>query len=160
MNDDGRSAGPSGDASGVTLILDFDRCVCSGKTLVRLLRPAILAVLSRAPTHGYVLVQRLAELDLFSSGSPDPSGVYRTLRDMEQEGLVTSTWETGNGGPAKRRYELADGGAACLLRWADTLQRYRTQIDGLLGLLTRKGTLLPMASGPSCACRSEETCDC
>jgi hypothetical protein len=54
-----------------------------------------VAVLSQAPTHGYVLVQRVAELDLFAGGAPDPSGVYRTLKDMEREGLVTSAWETG-----------------------------------------------------------------
>lgn len=156
MNDAAVGGGSVGHASGVSPILDFDQCICSGKTLGRLLRPAILAVLSQAPTHGYVLVQRMAELDLFAGGAPDPSGVYRTLKDMEKEGLVTSAWETGDSGPAKRRFELTGDGAACLLRWTSTLQQYRAQIDGLLGLLVRKGRPLPVTSAVACSCRSEE----
>jgi DNA-binding PadR family transcriptional regulator len=123
--------------------VDFNQCVCSGKTLARLVRPAVLAALSISPAHGYVLVQRIAELDLFAAAGPDPSGVYRTLRDMEKEGLVAATWELGETGPAKRRFELTAEGVSCLDRWAATLTAYRTQLDGLLRMLSHRKQSLP-----------------
>jgi DNA-binding PadR family transcriptional regulator len=152
-------SGLPGPASGESPIADLDQCVCSGKTLARLLRPAILALLSQAPTHGYDLLQRMADLDMFSGGAPDPTGLYRTLRDMEDEGLVRSAWETGDSGPAKRRYELTADGVACLVRWADTLQRYHAQIDGLLALMIPKRTSLPLVQA-SCACKGGQSCCC
>jgi|WetSurMetagenome_2_1015567.scaffolds.fasta_scaffold16885_3 DNA-binding PadR family transcriptional regulator len=155
MNDDSVNDRRSAPTSGASPVSDFDQCVCSGKTLGRLLRPAILAALSQSPAHGYVLVQRMTELDLFSGGPPDPSGVYRTLKDMEREGLVASAWEAGDVGPAKRRFELTLDGAACLARWTTTLQRYRSQIDGLLGLLRSRPGSLPLVAPSACACRAK-----
>jgi PadR family transcriptional regulator, regulatory protein PadR len=140
-------------ASGASPIGDLDQCVCSGKTLARLLRPAILALLSQAPTHGYVLVQRIGELNLFAAEPPDPSGVYKTVKEMEKEGLVNSAWELGDSGPAKRRYELSSDGLACLNRWVSTLKAYRTHIDGLLMLIgPKKKEALPVMNPQSGAC--------
>ncbi len=115
--------------------MDFDRCSCSGKSLNRLLQPALLALLLQERTHGYVLLQRLGELDFFASAPPDASGVYKALKEMELDGLVSSSWDLGASGPARRRYALSRDGKACLKQWAKTLETYREQIDGLLGLL-------------------------
>jgi len=60
--------------------MDFDQCSCSGKSLNRLLQPALLALLSQERTHGYVLLQRLGELDFFAGAPPDASGVYKALK--------------------------------------------------------------------------------
>ncbi len=146
--------------SGATPITDLDQCVCSGKTLARLLRPAIMAILSQASTHGYVLVQRIADLNLFADEPPDPSGIYKTLKELEKEGLVNSSWELGESAPAKRRYELSASGAACLKRWVPTLETYRAHIDGLLTLLSPKRASLPVLRQESCACRDGRSCCC
>ena len=115
--------------------MDLDQCACSGKTLARLVRPAVLALLAQQKTHGYDIVQRLQELKMFIEIPPDTSGVYRVLKSMEDEGLVSSAWVLGNTGPAKRRYTLTKDGKACLKRWVETLENYRAQIDGLLDIL-------------------------
>lgn len=115
--------------------MDITQCACSGKTLDRLLRPVILATFARAGTHGYDLVQQLGRLNLFADSPPDASGIYKTLKLMEKEGLVSSDWDLGDHGPAKRRYALTKDGRTCLKRWAGTLLAYRAQIDGLLAIL-------------------------
>lgn len=115
--------------------MNIDECACSGKSLARLLRPAVLALLARDEAHGYVLLQRLGYLALFADAPPDTSGVYKVLKSMEDEGLVTAAWEMGDSGPAKRKYTITDDGRTCLTRWARTLEDYRRQIDGLLALV-------------------------
>lgn len=112
-------------------MLDFGDCPCSGKTLARLLHPAILRCLARGPAHGYSLLQQLAELKMFISAEPDHAGVYRTLKQMESKGFVRSEWSLGTG-PARRVFFLTEQGAACLDRWQETLGRYREAIDELL----------------------------
>jgi DNA-binding PadR family transcriptional regulator len=115
--------------------VEVDQCSCSGKSLARLVRPAVLALLAREEIHGYVVVGRLRELPLFGDCPPDASGVYKTLKAMERDGLVSSSWETGDSGPAKRRYRLTEDGATCLAQWHRTLAGYRARIDALLELL-------------------------
>ena len=115
--------------------MDLDQCACSGRTLDRLLRPAVLALLAREKTHGYDIVQRLQDLKMFAEIPPDTSGVYKALKSMEDEGLVSAKWEFGDTGPAKRSYALTKDGMACLKRWAETLKTYRAQVDELLSIL-------------------------
>lgn len=123
--------------------MDFNQCACSGKDLARLVRPAVLALLTRGETHGYDLMQQLGGLAIYADAPPDTSGVYKVLKAMEQEGLVSSGWEPGDSGPAKRRYVLTHEGRECLRRWVETLEGYRTQIDGLLAILRPKGKSSP-----------------
>ena len=56
---------------------DLVTCPCDGKTLDRLIQPAILVVLADGPLHGYRLVERIGKLPGFSGQKPDASGVYR-----------------------------------------------------------------------------------
>ena len=112
--------------------LKYCDCPCAGRNLDKLVQPAILTVLASEDLHGYVLVQRLAEMPMFGGQKPDATGVYRFLRQMEERALVTSSWDTSEAGPAKRLYQLTDAGRACLVRWADTLATYRDAIGELL----------------------------
>jgi PadR family transcriptional regulator PadR len=45
------------------------------------------------------------------------------LRSLEEDGLVKSTWDTQNHGPARRVYELTDQGMEYLHAWAVTIQQ-------------------------------------
>lgn len=123
--------------------MDFNQCACSGKNLARLVRPAVLALLTRGETHGYDLMQQLCGLAIYADAPPDTSGVYKVLKTMEQEGLVSSSWEPGGSGPAKRRYVLTHDGRECLRRWIETLEGYRSQINGLLAILRPDGKSSP-----------------
>jgi PadR family transcriptional regulator, regulatory protein PadR len=74
----------------------------------------LLAVLKRN-SYGYELMERLEEFgfEQINSGT-----LYRTLRQMEQEGLCKSEWETSEGGPARRMYSITEDGESYLWAWA------------------------------------------
>lgn len=112
--------------------MDFDNCACSGKTLSRFIRPALLGVLSEAPHHGYDLMRKLQQFSMFADVPPDASGVYKILKTMAGEGLVTGDWDVGDSGPAKRPFKITAQGRKCLARWMTTLENYQQQISELV----------------------------
>lgn len=91
------------------------------------LQPFLLLSLQQWQSHGYELMQRLA---VYGFESIDPGSVYRTLRQLERDGLVSSDWDTeSNQGPARRVYSLTDAGAAYLQTWASALRGYQSMLD-------------------------------
>ncbi len=94
-----------------------------------LLRPAILLLLKERESHGYELVSRLGELGF---DVPDFGGLYRSLRAMEDEGLVSSSWGTPERGPARRIYAITRQGEEHLRESAPGLVHQRRAIGGLL----------------------------
>jgi PadR family transcriptional regulator len=97
---------------------------------VRFLEPTLLVLLHHGPAHGYTLLARLGEFGLEGF---DPSVVYRALRDMEEHGLVASTWdEIETQGPPRRVYCLSAAGDEVLARWMEDLEETRRGIDHLL----------------------------
>ncbi len=89
------------------------------------LRACIVLLLNEQPSHGYDLIDGLGALGLHSA---DPGGLYRALRAMEQEDLVTSWWEESLSGPARRSYSLTDEGRDWLHAWAGTLGEVRRNL--------------------------------
>jgi PadR family transcriptional regulator len=59
----------------------------------RFTEPAILLPLRDGPKHGYELLERLPELSS-EDGRIDLGNLYRLLRALEAEGLVSSEWQT------------------------------------------------------------------
>lgn len=111
---------------------DLTDCPCTGGTLDRLIQPAILVILAEGPSHGYRIAERIGQMPNFWGHKPDVSGVYRFLKAMEQKELVISSWDTSDGGPAKKCYELTSNGQQCLREWINTLEHHRKQIGALL----------------------------
>ncbi|AFM23603.1 PadR family transcriptional regulator [Desulfomonile tiedjei] len=111
---------------------DLDQCPCAGINLDKLVQPTILALLAREDLHGYGLVQKITEYPMFAGDKPDPTGVYRFLKILEQRGLVTAEWELADSGPPKKVYKITAEGIECLERWIVTLDEYRRSIDTLL----------------------------
>jgi PadR family transcriptional regulator, regulatory protein PadR len=87
-----------------------------------MLTSSLLAFLRRWNAYGYQLVQELGK-----AGLPgfDPTTVYRTLRQLERDGLVSSFWDTSESGPARRRYALTNSGETFLDVWADIFGKYQ-----------------------------------
>lgn len=112
---------------------DLRECAELGKSLNRLSQPTILTLLAREnrPLHGYVIVQKAADSPMFGGKKPDPTGIYRALRRMEEAGLVTSEWETPQEGSAKRLFSLTERGYQCLRRWIDALACYELTLEEL-----------------------------
>jgi len=97
---------------------------------VRILEPALLLLLHYGPAHGYGLLEQLKE---FGLGDLDPSMVYRALRDMEEKGWGTSTWDEEQAqGPPRRVYRLTALGDEVLGWHTQGLQEARGMIDRLL----------------------------
>lgn len=86
------------------------------------LRPCLLLLIAEKPSHGYDLLERLEMLGL---GATDAGGLYRALRAMEQDELLSSEWETSEAGPARRTYALTDEGLEWLHAWAGALRESR-----------------------------------
>ncbi len=97
----------------------------------RFAEPAVLLLLAEGRSHGYQLADQLEEL--LDEGRVDFGNLYRLLRALEDEGLVTSTWGEEAPGPQKRVYELTSEGAALLDAWAASLRARSERIGALLG---------------------------
>ena len=82
----------------------------------RWMEPFVMVLLAGGAAHGYGIVGELAQLGI-TNGPVDVGQVYRTLRDLEKVGLVTSAWATGTGA-ARRDYALTEAGHAALDEWA------------------------------------------
>lgn len=89
-------------------------------------QPFLLLSLDQWQSHGYELIRRLT---FFGFEAVDPGSVYRTLRQLERDGLLESDWDTASGGPARRRYSLTDAGRIYLDGWAGALRGYQHMLD-------------------------------
>jgi len=99
--------------------------------ITRFIEPCLLLLLREGASHGYSLVEGLQRFG-FAEGSIDPSIVYRTLREMEQEGWVVSEWDVTGPGPPRRVYRVTPAGEEYLRWWIDGLQRTREELDRFL----------------------------
>jgi PadR family transcriptional regulator PadR len=93
------------------------------------LTPVALVVLHEESSYGYELMERLAtefDFEQINAGT-----LYRTLRQMEKEGLCESEWETSKGGPARRMYYITEAGQAYLGSWLRACKEYRRVMDAL-----------------------------
>jgi PadR family transcriptional regulator, regulatory protein PadR len=106
-----------------------ERCRCDGGQPKNFARPCLLLLLSEAPAHGYELIDRMRPFG-FEVG--DPASIYKTLRQMERDGVVSSEWELPKRGPARRVYSLTPDGRDLLGAWAHTLELNRAVLDRFL----------------------------
>lgn len=95
-------------------------------------RPTILVLLKEHESHGYELISRMNELGFDQRLG---SSLYGVLRDMEDEGLIVSSWDlSGSGGPPRRVYGLTESGEQFLRDSVPTLVRQRDALDATLDL--------------------------
>jgi PadR family transcriptional regulator PadR len=94
-----------------------------------MLSTSLLAFLKGWNAYGYQLAQKLAQAGLPES---DSGTVYRTLRQLEKSGMVSSFWDTSESGPARRMYTLTKAGELFLSGWVDVLQNYQKILHAAL----------------------------
>ena len=84
-------------------------------------------MLRRSRLHGYEIRKELREEFGIAC---DPGTVYRTLRQLDADGLIRSHWDAVHDqGPARRVYELTDAGDHALAAWNDALGTYRESLE-------------------------------
>jgi poly-beta-hydroxybutyrate-responsive repressor len=93
------------------------------------LRPCLLLLLAEGPSHGYELLEQVRRLGIAGA---EPGGLYRYLRSMEKEELVSSWWEPSQAGPARRTYVLTDAGYGALRDSVDSVRDVRQLLVDLL----------------------------
>jgi PadR family transcriptional regulator, regulatory protein PadR len=96
--------------------------------------PVILVLLQEENSYGYEIMDRLQEE--FGFEQIDPGSVYRTLRQMENEGLCKTEWDPLEGGQARRMYAITDEGEEFLDAWVEACARYR-RVENTVSLVYR-----------------------
>ena len=104
-------------------------CRCKVERVPNFAQPRLLLELAKKTSHGYELIERLGQE---GNTTPDPGNFYRMLRALEEDGLVCSTWDTQNSGPARRMYELTDQGMEFLHAWAATISQTHQSLGRFL----------------------------
>jgi PadR family transcriptional regulator, regulatory protein PadR len=95
--------------------------------------PVVLLMLREWSSYGYELMEKMAA---FGLAAMNPGTFYRTLRQMEKQGMVSSSWDTSEGGPAKRVYMITEAGESYLKFWAQSLDQYQKMMDTFFHLYT------------------------
>jgi len=89
--------------------------------LYRFVEPVVLLLLKKkGHSYGYDLAGDLHEYAL-TDAEIERAALYRTLRQLEMNGNVSSEWETDQSGPARRVYKLTVLGERHLDEWATVL---------------------------------------
>jgi PadR family transcriptional regulator len=94
----------------------------------RYMQPSILLGLLLKASYGYELIQNIQKFG-FVEGQAPPGMIYRHLRQLEKDGLVSSNWETKGTGPAKRMYTITEEGKEVLAIWTDYMKRQASTLN-------------------------------
>jgi DNA-binding PadR family transcriptional regulator len=87
----------------------------------RFIEPVVLRILKeKKKSYGYEIAECLTRYAL-TDATIEGAALYRTLRTLEVNGHVISTWDEGDG-PARRNYSLTKSGHTHLRDWAHLLE--------------------------------------
>ena len=101
-------------------------CCAPGGRVRGFIQPWLLLLLAQGPAHGYELMDQLGRDE--NVPLADPALLYRTLRQFEEDGLVSSDWDTGGTGPARRVYQITEKGREYLRAWAENIEHMRVRL--------------------------------
>jgi PadR family transcriptional regulator len=101
------------------------------KKAERYIQSSILMALKMRSSYGYELIKEISQFG-FVEGQAPPGMIYRHLRDLEENGLVSSQWQTEGAGPAKRVYHLTPEGSEVLDVW---IVYMKNQVEKLLNFI-------------------------
>src|SRR5260370_41337536 len=80
--------------------------------------PVLLLMLRERSSYGYELMEKMAT---FGLNAMNPGTFYRTLRQVEKDGMVSSCWDPSEGGPARRMYSITEAGESYIDCSADRM---------------------------------------
>ncbi len=88
----------------------------------------ILLSIAQGPNHGLGILNVMNEM--VPNNRLDTAIIYRTLKDLEKEGHITSSWEDSGSGPRKKVYSITEEGY-------EKLDEYRKDIEKSLSNLMK-----------------------
>lgn len=101
-----------------------------GRQKMFFLQSCLLVLLHREPGYGYSIMDGLQEFG-FQSDQMDISIIYRALRNLEAEGLVSDSWDNSSLGPQRRVYTITPQGEDVLGEWIQNLRQRQKEIETL-----------------------------
>lgn len=92
----------------------------------------VLKALSLAPMHGWGIGQRIGQI---SGGQLEVNqgSLYPALQRLEQQGLLTSDWQTTEHNRRARVYRLTPAGERALGREIASWRRFAATVESILG---------------------------
>jgi DNA-binding PadR family transcriptional regulator len=106
-------------------------CIGKNHKTERFLEVCLLLLLYDEVGYGYGLIEGLSFFG-FSENELNVSTLYRTLRKMEKENLVISSWKEGGPGPQRRVYKITENGKNELNQWIKILKVRKARIEKLI----------------------------
>jgi PadR family transcriptional regulator PadR len=100
-----------------------------GEWMRGVLSLCVLAVVAEGETYGYAVAQRLQSAGL---GTVKGGTLYPVLTRLEQDGLVTSAWREGDGGPGRKFFGVTPAGRAALRERTGSWLVFAERATGLL----------------------------
>ena len=100
------------------------------------MQPSILMGLLLKASYGYELIQNIQKFG-FVEGQAPPGMIYRHLRQLEEDGLVLSNWETKGTGPAKRMYTITEENKEVLAIWIESMKKQASTPNEFIGTYRR-----------------------
>ena len=101
-----------------------------GQPLRGMLAVAVLGLIKDKPAHGGEIAQSLK--DKFDIEAPRPV-VYMLLRRLERHGLMVSSWDIQESGPARRKYTITEDGLEYFNQGLERLKKVAKAISQLIG---------------------------
>lgn len=102
-----------------------------GQRQERYMQASVLLALLSKPSYGYELIGSIQTFG-FVEGDAPPGMIYRHLRQMEDDNLVLSEWDTGQSGAAKRIYTITDEGKEVLEHWIVFMSRKARKLNNFI----------------------------
>src|SRR3712207_6945360 len=90
----------------------------------------------RSTLFPYTTLFRSFDFENINAGT-----LYRTLRQMEKEGLCESEWKFSEGSPPRRVYSIREDGQTYLDAWVEACKEYRRVVGGLFRAYATGDTL-------------------
>lgn len=96
----------------------------------RVLPVAVLTLIKDKPTHGGEIFQSLKDKYGIEAARPV---IYMLMRRMERHGLMLSSWDIQENGPARRKYTITEDGLEYLNNGLERLKKSIKTIKLLIG---------------------------
>jgi len=89
----------------------------------------ILLLLMDKPSHGYELFERMSEFGCKVTGIGPKGNLYRFLQELEEQSLVSCSWQHPGNGPGRKIYHITPAGIRKIKKLQNDLRRVQSRIE-------------------------------